>query len=70
MARSGFVNSEENRLNNFAVEPTMYVDETPRTGFTKYAEKLNGRLAMVGFLSLVAFEALTGQGLIGFIQSL
>ena len=70
MARSGFVNSEENRMNNFAVEPTMYVDDTPRTGFTQYAEKLNGRLAMVGFLSLVAFEALTGQGLIGFLQSL
>lgn len=70
MARSGFVNSEENRLNNFAVEPTMYVDETPRTGFTQYAEKLNGRLAMVGFLSLVAFEALTGQGIIGFLQNL
>lgn len=70
MARSGFVNSEENKLNNFAVEPKMYVDETPRTGFTEYAEKLNGRLAMIGFVSLLALEAFTGQGLIGFLHSL
>lgn len=58
---------EGGRLNNFAVEPKMYVDETPRTGFTEYAEKLNGRLAMIGFVSLLALEAFTGHGVVGWL---
>ncbi|MHC5823626.1 MAG: high light inducible protein [Nostoc sp.] len=44
---------------------SIYVDQTPRTGFTEYAEKLNGCLAMIGFISLRALEVLTGHGLIG-----
>ncbi|MFN7518644.1 MAG: chlorophyll a/b-binding protein, partial [Dolichospermum sp.] len=45
----------------------MKVDQTPRVGFTEYAEKLNGRLAMIGFVSLIAVEAITGNGLIGWL---
>jgi hypothetical protein len=46
-------------LNNYAIEPKVYVDPTPRIGFTKYAELLNGRLAMIGFVSLLAIEVFT-----------
>ncbi|MEH1931806.1 MAG: high light inducible protein [Nostoc sp.] len=49
---------------------TIYVDQTPRTGFTEYAEKLNGRLAMIGFISLRALEVLTGHALIGWLTNL
>lgn len=34
---------DQGLMNNFAVEPTMYVDANVSTGFTKYAEKVNGR---------------------------
>ena len=61
---------EQGLLNNFAVEPKVYVQENPRTGFTPYAEILNGRLAMIGFVSLLALEVITGHGLIGFLTSL
>jgi hypothetical protein len=66
----GVVISESDKLNNFAIEPKMYVDDTARTGFTPYAERLNGRLAMIGFVSLLAFEVLSKNGLIGFLQNL
>jgi hypothetical protein len=42
----------------------MYVDDTDRAGFTPYAELLNGRLAMIGFVSLLILEASSGHGLI------
>ena len=69
MTNSYTVN-ERGQLNNFAIEPKMYVDEKVNTGFTKYAEKLNGRFAMIGFASLLIMEVLTGQGLIGWLTSL
>ncbi|MFS8855463.1 high light inducible protein [Synechococcus sp. H55.7] len=61
---------EGGRLNNYAIEPEMYVDTTPRVGFTEYAERLNGRLAMIGFVALILFESLSGSTLIGWLQSL
>ncbi|MGD1852606.1 MAG: chlorophyll a/b-binding protein [Leptolyngbyaceae cyanobacterium] len=36
----------------------------PKMGFSRYAELLNGRLAMIGFISAVIVELLTGQGLV------
>lgn len=66
----GVVVEEGGRLNNYAIEPEMYVDSTPRSGFTTYAETLNGRLAMLGFVSLVGVELLTGHGLIAFFRAL
>ena len=70
MTSRGYTVEEGGRLNNFAIEPKMYVDETVQSGFTAYSEKVNGRLAMVGFISLLAIEAITGQGLLGWFSSL
>ncbi|MFZ9229396.1 MAG: high light inducible protein [Prochlorococcaceae cyanobacterium] len=36
----------------------------PRYGFHLHNEKLNGRLAMLGFIALVALEAKLGHGLL------
>jgi hypothetical protein len=70
MTARSYVVDEQGKLNNFAIEPKVYVDETIQTGFTEYSEKMNGRLAMVGFVSLLAFEALAGQGLIQWFMNL
>ncbi len=66
----GMVTEEQGRLNNYAIEPKMYVAEESEFGFTPQAEKLNGRLAMIGFVSLLALEVLTGHGLVGLLSSL
>ncbi|WP_396336366.1 high light inducible protein [Fischerella sp. JS2] len=65
-----FTINERGQLNNYALEPKVYVEATPRTGFTEYAEKLNGRLAMIGFVSLIALEVFTGHGVIGWLTNL
>ncbi|MEO0540997.1 MAG: hypothetical protein AAFZ80_09055 [Cyanobacteria bacterium P01_A01_bin.105] len=39
----------------------------PQKGFNEYAEQLNGRLAMVGFVLLIAIEYFTGHSLVSFI---
>lgn len=70
MTNKTFTMNELGQLNSFAIEPKVYVDQTPRAGFTDYAEQLNGRLAMIGFISLVVLEILTGHGVIGTIASL
>ena len=36
-----------------------------RTGFVPFAESLNGRLAMLGFVLAIATEALSGKGILG-----
>ena len=65
MTNKGFTINERGQLNRFTIESKVYIDETPRIGFTKYAEKLNGYLAMIGFVSLIALEVISGHGLIG-----
>jgi hypothetical protein len=40
------------------VQPKLVVT---RFGFNRFAEKLNGRAAMIGFASLLIIEYLTGQ---------
>ncbi|NJO79818.1 MAG: high light inducible protein [Cyanobacteria bacterium RM1_2_2] len=66
----GMVTEEQGRLNNYAIEPKVYVSEEQQFGFNQYAEQLNGRLAMIGFVSLLALEVLTGNGLIGLLSKL
>ncbi|WP_088892616.1 chlorophyll a/b-binding protein [Leptolyngbya ohadii] len=39
----------------------------PKFGFNGYAERLNGRAAMIGFVATIAIEYLTGQGLLSWL---
>ncbi|MGC9502713.1 chlorophyll a/b-binding protein [Baaleninema sp.] len=39
----------------------------PKFGFNEYAERLNGRAAMVGFVAALAIEYLSGQGLLAWL---
>jgi hypothetical protein len=66
----GFRLDSDKRLNNFAIEPQVYVDDSVQAGWTEYAEKLNGRFAMIGFVALLAMEVITGHGVIGWLTSL
>lgn len=50
-------------------EPLRLPDR-PRIGFSSYSEKLNGRLAMIGFVAAVLIELATGQGLVPIVTSL
>ncbi|MFZ4674402.1 MAG: chlorophyll a/b-binding protein [Nodosilinea sp.] len=43
------------------VTPTI---ERSKAGFNDYAERLNGRAAMLGFVALVLFELVTGQAIV------
>ncbi|MEB3292386.1 MAG: high light inducible protein [Synechococcales bacterium] len=70
--RSGFIVDDQGKSNNFAIEPKMSYVEAGQSqfGFNVASEKLNGRLAMIGFISAIALEALTGHGVIGFLTNL
>lgn len=70
MMKNGAIVDDQGKLNNFAIEPQMYVTDQPQFGFTKHAEQLNGRLAMIGFVALLALEILTGHGVLGFLMNL
>ena len=66
----GQVIEEGGRANVYAVEPKMYADDTQQFGFNEHAEMLNGRLAMIGFISLLVLELATGHGVIGWLTGL
>ncbi len=36
----------------------------PKFGFNDYAERLNGRAAMIGFVAALIVEYITGQGVL------
>ena len=54
-----------NRQNLFAKEPKMYIDENSIPHNEK-AERLNGRLAMLGVIAAIGSYAVTGQLIPGF----
>ena len=41
--------------------------EEPKFGFNDYAERLNGRAAMIGIVITLAIEYLTGQGVLSWL---
>ncbi len=59
MAYSGAVKDEQGKLNVFAIEPEVYYADAPQTGFTKHAELVNGRAAMIGFACMLLIEILS-----------
>ena len=47
------------------LEPTIVPQRRlPRYGFHHHTEKLNGRLAMIGFIALVILEKYLGHGVL------
>ncbi|MGY6529788.1 MAG: hypothetical protein ACXITR_07640 [Cyanobacterium sp.] len=49
-------------------EPTTTPNiQEPTFGFNGYAEKLNGRAAMIGFIIALAIEYTTGQGVLAWL---
>lgn len=40
---------------------TADAEPTPAFGWTRYAERINGRFAMVGFVALLLLELVTDQ---------
>ena len=46
---------------NPAVSASEAAEPTPAFGWNRYAERINGRFAMVGFVALLLLELVTGQ---------
>ena len=60
------ITEDGGHTNMFAKEPRMWVDESEakRYGYETYAEraeKLNGRVAMLGFIAALTSYAFTGS---------
>ena len=53
--------NDRGQQNLFAKEPIMYTDENYTVNHNAKAEKLNGRLAMLGVIAALGAYALTGQ---------
>jgi hypothetical protein len=47
-----------------AVSPTL---EDPKFGFNGYAERLNGRAAMIGFVLAIAIELISKEGVMAWL---
>ena len=54
------VTEDGGRTNVYATEPTMYTEE-PTVPHNEKAEKLNGRLAMLGVIAAIGAYAVSGQ---------
>lgn len=53
--------AEEVTESTGASPPNHHLEPAPAFGWTAYAERLNGRFAMVGFVLLLLLELVTGQ---------
>ena len=53
--------NDQGQHNIFAKEPIMYSDHNHEAPHNEKAEKLNGRLAMLGVIAALGAYALTGQ---------
>ena len=53
--------NERGQQNIFAKEPIMTIDEKYAQPHNEKAEKLNGRLAMLGVIAAIGAYATTGQ---------
>ena len=53
--------NDRGQQNLFAKEPIMYTDENYTVNHNAKAEKLNGRLAMLGVIAALGAYATTGQ---------
>lgn len=54
------ITEDGNRQNIYAIEPPMYIDENS-IPHNERAERLNGRLAMLGVMAALGAYAVTGQ---------
>lgn len=64
--------NERGQQNMWATEPRMYISQTDaeRYGYESYAEKaekLNGRVAMIGFFFAIFSYSLTGNLFFGLV---
>jgi hypothetical protein len=53
--------NDRNQQNIWAKEPEMYMDPNYLESHNERAERLNGRLAMLGFVAAVISYAVTGK---------
>ncbi|NJM64914.1 MAG: high light inducible protein [Acaryochloris sp. RU_4_1] len=65
MTSRGYTSDDRGRINTFAIEPKTSIQEEPVFGFNKNAERISGRLAMLGFTSILLLELATN---LNFIQ--
>ena len=53
--------NERGQQNVWAKEPVMTIDERYAVPHNEFAEKLNGRVAMMGIIAALGSYAITGQ---------
>ena len=68
-------NSDENFIkdkNDEIVDsPSATTNDIPEFGWSSYAERMNGRFAMIGFIAIIIIEAVSGNSFLnwaGFIN--
>jgi hypothetical protein len=57
------IRADRDRWNSLQNESKVEVMAASQTGFTPYAEVLNGRLAMIGFVWLLTLATLNSHGI-------
>ena len=57
-------NTPEINIPQPTVEPNL---EDPKFGFNDYAERLNGRAAMIGLIIAIVIEYFTGHGVLSWL---